>query len=67
MIGASNAFPLKLVAEGSFRADLYYRLSVLKRMELPLLRERAGDIELLAAHFLQRFLRRWRSVTASRA
>jgi DNA-binding NtrC family response regulator len=54
VIGASNAPLPKLVAEGSFRADLYYRLSVLS-LELPPLRERSGDIELLAAHFLQRF------------
>jgi DNA-binding NtrC family response regulator len=54
VIGASNAPLQTLVAEGSFRADLYYRLSVLS-IELPPLRERAGDIELLAAHFLQFF------------
>jgi DNA-binding NtrC family response regulator len=52
VIGASNA-PLRLlVSTGSFRADLYYRLSVLS-IDLPPLRERAGDIEMLAAHFLQ--------------
>jgi len=54
VIGASNAPLPKLVAEGSFRPDLYYRLSVLS-MDLPPLRERTGDIELLAAHFLQHF------------
>ena len=54
VIGASNAPLPKLVAEGSFRADLYYRLSVLS-IELPPLRERAGDVELLADHFLQLF------------
>ncbi len=54
VIGASNA-PLRgLVAAGSFRADLFYRLSVLS-IDLPPLRERAGDIELLTAHFLRRF------------
>jgi DNA-binding NtrC family response regulator len=53
-IGASNA-PLRgLVDGGTFRADLFYRLSVLS-IELPPLRARAGDIELLTAHFLQKF------------
>jgi DNA-binding NtrC family response regulator len=54
VIGASNA-PLRgLVDAGTFRADLFYRLSVLT-IEVPPLRARAGDIELLTAHFLQRF------------
>jgi DNA-binding NtrC family response regulator len=52
VIGASNAPLNKLVAAGSFRADLYYRLSVLS-IELPPLRERPGDVELLTTHFLQ--------------
>jgi len=54
VIGASNAALQKLVAAGSFRGDLYYRLSVLS-IELPPLRERAGDVELLTNHFLQLF------------
>ena len=54
VIGASNARLRDLVAAGSFRADLFYRLSVLS-IDLPPLRERAGDVELLTAHFLQRF------------
>ena len=54
VIGASNA-PLRgLLDAGTFRADLFYRLSVLS-IELPPLRARAGDIELLTGHFLQRF------------
>ena len=54
VIGACNA-PLRgLVDAGTFRADLFYRLSVLT-IEVPPLRARAGDIELLTAHFLQRF------------
>jgi transcriptional regulator with GAF, ATPase, and Fis domain len=53
-IGASNAKLRDMVAAGTFRADLFYRLSVLS-IDLPPLRERAGDIELLTAHFLQRF------------
>jgi transcriptional regulator with GAF, ATPase, and Fis domain len=54
VIGASNAPLRDLVAAGSFRADLFYRLSVFS-IELPPLRARAGDIELLIPCFLQRF------------
>jgi DNA-binding NtrC family response regulator len=54
VIGASNAKLRDLVAAGTFRSDLFYRLSVLS-IDLPPLRERAGDVELLTAHFLHRF------------
>ncbi len=54
VIGASNA-PLRgLVDAGIFRADLFYRLSVLS-IELPPLRDRNGDIVLLTTYFLQNF------------
>ena len=53
VIGASNAPLEQLVSSGQFRADLFYRLSVLS-IELPPLRQRAGDIDLLARHFLDR-------------
>jgi len=53
VIGASNAPLRELVAAGGFRADLFYRLSVLT-IDLPPLRERIGDIELLLHHFLRR-------------
>lgn len=54
VIGASNSSLRQLVAEEKFRADLYYRLSVLS-IDVPPLRERSGDVELLTAHFLDKF------------
>jgi len=53
VILASNQPLEDLVAEGTFRQDLYYRINVVK-IELPPLRERVSDIPLLAAHFLER-------------
>ena len=52
VIGASNAQLRELAAAGGFRSDLFYRLSVLT-IELPPLRQRAGDVALLARHFLR--------------
>ncbi|MEP6900365.1 MAG: sigma-54 dependent transcriptional regulator [Actinomycetota bacterium] len=53
VIGASNADLQKLAISGAFRADLFYRLSVLT-IELPPLCQRIGDLPLLAGHFLRK-------------
>jgi two-component system, NtrC family, response regulator PilR len=54
VIAATNKNPSKLVAEGKFREDLYYRVSVIP-VEIAPLRERKEDIPLLAEHFLKKF------------
>jgi two-component system response regulator PilR (NtrC family) len=54
VIAATNQDLPKLVDEGRFREDLYYRINVLN-IALPALRDRVEDIPLLAAHFLEQF------------
>ena len=56
VIAATNRSLQRLVQEGKFREDLYYRLHVVK-IDLPPLRERPEDIPLLAAHFVQKYTR----------
>lgn len=51
IISATNQNLEQFIAEGKFREDLYYRLNVIP-LTLPPLREREGDIELLAHYFL---------------
>jgi transcriptional regulator with PAS, ATPase and Fis domain len=55
IIGATNADLEQLAGRGEFRADLFYRLSVL-RIKLPPLRERGlEDLKLLVRHFLKKY------------
>jgi len=58
LVAASNQDLLGLVAQGRFRQDLYDRLAVLA-IHLPPLRERPGDILLLAGHFVRKTARRY--------
>ena len=52
VISATNRDLKKLIAEGKFREDLYYRLNVVE-IPMPALRERVSDIPLLARHFIE--------------
>jgi DNA-binding NtrC family response regulator len=56
LIAATNRSLVKMVKQGKFREDLYYRLNVVK-IDLPPLRDRAEDIPLLAAHFASKHAR----------
>lgn len=54
VICATNADLAEEVKNGSFREDLYYRINVVP-VTIPPLKDRAGDIELLANHYLEKF------------
>ena len=54
IIAATNKDLIKMVDEGTFREDLYFRLHVLP-IHIPPLRERVDDIEMLVQYYLNRF------------
>jgi DNA-binding NtrC family response regulator len=54
VIAATNSNLQKMVAEATFREDLFYRLNIIP-IELPPLRDRKEDIPLLVQHFLKKF------------
>jgi two-component system NtrC family response regulator/two-component system response regulator HydG len=54
IVTATHRDLTKKLEEGSFREDLFYRLNVIE-IHIPSLRERAGDIPLLADHFLRKY------------
>lgn len=59
VIAATNRNVQKMVEEGKFREDLWFRLNVV-RILIPPLRERQGDIPLLAGSFLKKYNQRYR-------
>ncbi|MEE8404257.1 MAG: sigma-54 dependent transcriptional regulator [candidate division Zixibacteria bacterium] len=57
IIAATNRNLSEMIKEKAFREDLYYRLNVVE-IKLPSLKERSGDILLIAKHFLEKFAKK---------
>ncbi len=64
VIAATNTDIERLVSEGRFREDLYYRLNVI-RLHVPPLRDRREDVPVFVQHFLERFTRQYRKAPVS--
>jgi len=58
VVSSTNRDLPEMVARGTFREDLFYRLNLIA-LRLPALRERPGDVPLLAEHFLEQAARRF--------
>lgn len=58
IIAATNKNLFDEIKKGNFRKDLFFRLNI-NSIQLPPLRERQGDIELLARHFLEQFSQKY--------
>jgi formate hydrogenlyase transcriptional activator len=63
VVAATNADLARLVAERTFRSDLFYRLNVFP-IHIPSLRERREDVPLLVRYFVQKFSRRLNKAVA---